>query len=60
MEIMAWIMDGIGFRIRCGCCPVGIAWSEYLNNLLYPAEVMGNEKHEWCHSPFQQSAEVNK
>ena len=55
-ELMAWIIGwDLVLEYAVGAATVGIAWSEYLNNLL--VEVVGWKAiaYEWCHSPFQQS-----
>jgi APA family basic amino acid/polyamine antiporter len=57
-EFLAWI---IGWDLRLeyavGAATVGIAWSEYLNNLLVTVLHTSPIPFEWCHSPFQSSAD---
>lgn len=55
-ELMAWIIGwDLILEYAVGAATVGIAWSEYLNNLL--ENVLGLHKipYEWCHSPFEHS-----
>ncbi len=55
-ELMAWVIGwDLVLEYAVGAATVGIAWSEYLNNLL--TQVLGWQAiaYEWCHSPFQQS-----
>jgi basic amino acid/polyamine antiporter, APA family len=57
-ELVAWIIGwDLILEYAVGAATVGIAWSEYLNNLL--TNVMGWKAiaYEWCHSPFEVSAE---
>lgn len=52
-EIVAWIIGwALIMEYALGAATVSIAWSEYLNNLLG-----GVIPYEWCHSPFESSAE---
>jgi APA family basic amino acid/polyamine antiporter len=52
-ELIAWIIGwALIMEYALGAATVSIAWSEYLNNLLG-----GSIPYEWCHSPFQTSAE---
>jgi basic amino acid/polyamine antiporter, APA family len=52
-EIVAWIIGwALIMEYALGAATVSIAWSEYLNNLLG-----GVIPYEWCHSPFEASAE---
>jgi APA family basic amino acid/polyamine antiporter len=52
-EIVAWIIGwALVLEYALGAATVSIAWSEYLNNLLG-----GAIPYEWCHSPFEQSAD---
>src|SRR5690606_8141487 len=57
-ELAAWIIGwDLVLEYAVGAATVGIAWSEYLNNLL--VEIMHAKPipYEWCHSPFQVSKE---
>ena len=57
-EFMAWIIGwDLVLEYAVGAATVGIAWSEYLNNLL--VNVMGWKAvpYEWCHSPFEHSVD---
>ena len=57
-ELLAWIIGwDLVLEYAVGAATVGIAWSEYLNNLL--VEVFNTKPipYEWCHSPFQVSTE---
>jgi APA family basic amino acid/polyamine antiporter len=40
-----------------GAATVGIAWSEYLNNLLVNVMGLSPIPYQWCHSPFQISTD---
>lgn len=52
-EVTAWIIGwALILEYALGAATVSIAWSEYLNNLLG-----GAIPYEWCHSPFEVSAE---
>lgn len=52
-EIIAWIIGwSLILEYALGAATVAIAWSEYLNNLLG-----GVIPYEWCHSPFEVSAD---
>ena len=53
-ELIAWIIGwDLILEYAVGAATVGIAWSEYLNNLL--VNVLGWKAipYEWCHSPFE-------
>ena len=53
-ELVAWIIGwDLILEYAVGAATVGIAWSEYLNNLL--VNVLGWKAipYEWCHSPFE-------
>lgn len=53
-ELIAWIIGwDLILEYAVGAATVGIAWSEYLNNLL--VNVLGWQAipYEWCHSPFE-------
>ncbi|MBX7124448.1 MAG: amino acid permease [Cyclobacteriaceae bacterium] len=54
-EFMAWIIGwALVLEYALASATVSIAWSEYLNNLVF--ELSGkNIPYEWCHSPFQTS-----
>ncbi|WP_126970637.1 amino acid permease [Gynurincola endophyticus] len=54
-ELLAWIIGwDLVLEYAVGAATVGIAWSEYLNNLLVEVLRMKPVAYEWCHSPFQQ------
>ncbi len=55
-ELTAWIIGwDLVLEYAVGAATVAIAWSEYLNKAL---EYIGlNVPYQWCHSPFQTSAE---
>jgi APA family basic amino acid/polyamine antiporter len=53
-EFVAWIIGwDLVLEYALGAATVGIAWSEYLNNLL--GQFGMNIPYQWCHSPFQAS-----
>jgi basic amino acid/polyamine antiporter, APA family len=55
-ELMAWIIGwDLVLEYAVGAATVGIAWSEYLNNLLVNVLHYKAIAYEWCHSPFQHS-----
>ncbi len=55
-EFMAWIIGwDLMLEYAVGAATVGIAWSEYLNNLLVNVLHMKAIPYEWCHSPFEHS-----
>jgi basic amino acid/polyamine antiporter, APA family len=55
-ELMAWIIGwDLILEYAVGAATVGIAWSEYLNNLLTNVLHVSAIPYEWCHSPFQHS-----
>ncbi len=55
-EFMAWIIGwDLVLEYAVGAATVGIAWSEYLNNLLVNVLHVKAIAYEWCHSPFQHS-----
>jgi len=57
-ELLAWIIGwDLILEYAVGAATVGIAWSEYLNNLLVKVLHVSPIPYEWCHSPFQHSAE---
>lgn len=55
-ELLAWVIGwDLVLEYAVGAATVGIAWSEYLNNLLVNVLHMKAFAYEWCHSPFQHS-----
>ena len=57
-ELLAWIIGwDLILEYAVGAATVGIAWSEYLNNLLINVLHTSPIPYEWCHSPFQTSAD---
>ena len=53
-ELMAWIIGwDLVLEYAVGAATVGIAWSEYLNNLLVNVLHLKAIPYEWCHSPFE-------
>jgi len=57
-EFLAWIIGwDLILEYAVGAATVGIAWSEYLNNLLVTVLHTSPIPYEWCHSPFQTSAD---
>ncbi len=53
-ELLAWIIGwDLVLEYAVGAATVGIAWSEYLNNLLVEVFNTSPVPYEWCHSPFQ-------
>ena len=55
-EFLAWIIGwDLILEYAVGAATVGIAWSEYLNNLLVNVLHMSPIPYQWCHSPFQSS-----
>ncbi len=57
-EFMAWIIGwDLMLEYAVGAATVGIAWSEYLNNLLTNVLHVNPIPYEWCHSPFEHSAD---
>ncbi|HTN47442.1 MAG TPA: amino acid permease [Flavipsychrobacter sp.] len=55
-ELLAWIIGwDLVLEYAVGAATVGIAWSEYLNNLLVHVLHWNPIPYEWCHSPFQHS-----
>ena len=50
-ELVAWIIGwALVLEYALGAATVSIAWSEYINNLLW-----GVIPYQWCHSPFETS-----
>jgi APA family basic amino acid/polyamine antiporter len=57
-EFLAWIIGwDLILEYAVGAATVGIAWSEYLNNLLVNVLHVSPIPYEFCHSPFQHSAD---
>ena len=57
-EFLAWIIGwDLILEYAVGAATVGIAWSEYLNNLLVNVLHVSPIPYEWCHSPFQTSTD---
>jgi APA family basic amino acid/polyamine antiporter len=55
-ELLAWVIGwDLVLEYAVGAATVGIAWSEYLNNLLVQVLHMKPIAYEWCHSPFEHS-----
>lgn len=53
-ELLAWIIGwDLILEYAVGAATVGIAWSEYLNNLLVNVLHTSPIPYQWCHSPFQ-------
>ncbi|HMO60501.1 MAG TPA: amino acid permease [Ferruginibacter sp.] len=53
-EFIAWIIGwDLVLEYAVGAATVGIAWSEYLNNLLVNVLHWKAIPYEWCHSPFE-------
>jgi APA family basic amino acid/polyamine antiporter len=53
-EFLAWIIGwDLILEYAVGAATVGIAWSEYLNNLLVNVLHVPPIPYEWSHSPFQ-------
>ncbi|MDI1235337.1 MAG: amino acid permease [bacterium] len=56
-ELFAWIIGwDLVLEYAVGAATVGIAWSEYLNNLLVNVFHVKAVAYQWCHSPFEVSA----
>ncbi|NNT71232.1 amino acid permease [Flavobacterium sp. IMCC34852] len=57
-EFLAWIIGwDLILEYAVGAATVGIAWSEYLNNLLVNVLHVSPIPYEFCHSPFQTSVD---
>jgi APA family basic amino acid/polyamine antiporter len=57
-ELLAWVIGwDLVLEYAVGAATVGIAWSEYLNNLLVEVFHTRPIPYEWCHSPFQVSTD---
>jgi APA family basic amino acid/polyamine antiporter len=55
-ELIAWIIGwDLVLEYAVGAATVGIAWSEYLNNLFVNVFHWKAIAFEWCHSPFEVS-----
>ncbi|RYD83624.1 MAG: amino acid permease [Sphingobacteriales bacterium] len=55
-ELLAWIIGwDLVLEYAVGAATVGIAWSEYLNNLLIHVLHWPPIPYQWCHSPFEMS-----
>ena len=55
-ELLAWIIGwDLILEYAVGAATVGIAWSEYLNNLLVNVLHVSPIPYSLCHSPFQTS-----
>src|SRR6202012_2238265 len=53
-EFIAWIIGwDLVLEYAVGAATVGIAWSEYLNNLLVKVLHCNPIPYQWCHSPFE-------
>lgn len=59
-ELIAWIIGwDLILEYAVGAATVGIAWSEYLNNLLINVFHVSAIPYKWCHSPFEQLVDPN-
>ena len=59
-ELLAWIIGwDLILEYAVGAATVGIAWSEYLNNLLVNVLHMSPIPYSLCHSPFQKVIDPN-
>ncbi|NDD30247.1 MAG: amino acid permease [Proteobacteria bacterium] len=59
-ELVAWIIGwDLVLEYAVGAATVGIAWSEYLNNLLEHVLHLSPVPFQWCHSPFEQQVVNN-
>ena len=55
-ELLAWVIGwDLVLEYAVGAATVGIAWSEYLNNLLVNVLHWKAIAYQWCHSPFEVS-----
>jgi len=55
-ELLAWVIGwDLVLEYAVGAATVGIAWSEYLNNMLVQVLHLKPIAYEWCHSPFEKS-----
>ncbi|GAC1587180.1 MAG: amino acid permease [Ginsengibacter sp.] len=56
-ELAAWVIGwDLILEYAVGAATVGIAWSEYLNNLLVNVLHVAPIAYQWCHSPFEHTA----
>lgn len=59
-ELLAWIIGwDLILEYAVGAATVGIAWSEYLNNLLVNVLHTSPIPYSLCHSPFQKIVDPN-
>jgi basic amino acid/polyamine antiporter, APA family len=59
-ELLAWIIGwDLILEYAVGAATVGIAWSEYLNNLLVNVLHVSPIPYSLCHSPFQKMIDPN-
>ena len=59
-ELVAWIIGwDLILEYAVGAATVGIAWSEYLNNLLVNILHVGAIPYQWCHSYFDVPILIN-
>jgi APA family basic amino acid/polyamine antiporter len=59
-ELLAWIIGwDLILEYAVGAATVGIAWSEYLNNLLVNVLHVSPIPYSLCHSPFQKVLDPN-
>ncbi|MEP7195300.1 MAG: amino acid permease [Saprospiraceae bacterium] len=57
-EFFAWIIGwDLILEYGVGAATVGIAWSEYFNNLLINVLHLPGVPYAWCHSPMQMSVD---
>jgi len=57
-ELVAWIIGwDLILEYAVGAATVGIAWSEYLNNLLVNVFHWKAIPYEFCHSPFEHTVD---
>lgn len=57
-ELLAWIIGwDLVLEYAVGAATVGIAWSEYLNNLLVNVLHWKAIPYEWCHSPWEHTVD---
>lgn len=55
-ELLAWVIGwDLVLEYAVGAATVGIAWSEYLNNLLVNVLHTAPVPYQWSHSPFEHS-----
>ncbi len=59
-QLLAWVIGwDLVLEYAVGAATVGIAWSEYLNNLLTNVFHVKAIAYEWCHSPFESLHQVS-